>query len=326
MKPMINVAGNPIQVHTCGRKSIKTIHKRNTDDLFIAFASYETRCKAVAETFAPEYRCKNTLVFYNREFVSRGATEKNLDALFSITKKFAFSSKAVEISLSFPSNIVSSLHEQIFNSEIELEGKAVTIDISTFPRLELLLLLRYLKMLNTGEKIRILYTKPKKYGQWLSKGFKEVVTVPSFAGTQIPGRKKLLIILAGFEEERMIRLWEEHEPSKTILVMGDPPTSASFLEINKLRSHMIRNRENVHEERAAANDPFSARDALENLLQNHKRDYNIFISPMNTKIQTVGLFLLAQRYSWFQITLAVPNDYNVTGYSSGAEEIFEFYI
>ena len=89
---------------------------------------------------------------------------------------------------------------------------------------------------------------------------------------------------------------------------------------------MILNNTNVFEERAAANDSFLACDALENLLQNHKRAYNIFIAPMNTKIQTVGLFLLAQKYGWFQITLAVPNDYNVTGYSYGADEIFEFYI
>jgi len=187
-------------------------------------------------------------------------------------------------------------------------------------------MLRYIKMLNPRGVTRILYTKPKKYGDWLSKGFKEVITVPSFAGTQIPGRKKLLIIMAGFEEERMLQLWEEHEPSKTILIIGNPPTSKEFLKINKIKSKMILNRFNVISEEAPADDPFKFRDALADILNKYKRDFNIFIAPMNTKIQTVGLFLLSEKYNWFQITLAVPNDYNVVGYSVGAQEIYEFKI
>ncbi len=296
------------------------------DNLLILSASYEDRCVAVMGSLDQSYQAEDTLIFYNKEFIGRGKTKNKLRSLKSKASKISHRFGEIETTLSQSSNIIYAFHDYISEHAIKIEDKIVTIDISTFPRQELLLLLRYIRMLNTRGTIRILYTKPIRYGRWQSKGFKEVVTVPSFAGTQIPGRKKLLILLAGFEEERMLRLWDEHEPSKTILVIGNPPTSKEFLRINKIKSRMILNRPNVIEEQAPADDPFSFCQKIEQILLEHKRDYNIFIAPMNTKIQTVGLFLLFEKYSWFQITLAVPNDYNVKDYSFGSRLIYEFYI
>ena len=239
---------------------------------------------------------------------------------------FSEKTEIIETSISNPLNIVSSIHRYISGNSVDIEDKTITIDISTLPRQELFIILRYIRMQNIGGKIRILYTRPKKYGNWLSYGLKEVVAIPSFGGTQIPGRKKLLIILSGFEWERMFRLWEEHEPSKTIVVIGDPPTNKHFLAINKIKTSLMLSRANVAEKKASANNPFKFYSSMEKILMEYKKEYNIFISPMNTKIQAVGLFLLFEKYNWFQITLAIPNDYNVDGYSVGAEMIYEFYI
>jgi hypothetical protein len=315
-----------VQKYTYNKAKITCLNADRLDDLLILSASFEDRCTAVSERFSQEYSCENAFVFYNKEFLHRGKTKINLNKITKQLRKLSHQTNNIETSLISNPNIIAAFHEHVTGKSIKFEGGSVTIDISTFPRQELLLLLRYIKMLNSDGKVRILYTSPLKYGSWQSKGIKEIITVPSFAGTQIPGRKKLLVILAGFEEERMIKLWEEHEPSKTILVIGDPPTSKQFLRINKMKSRMIYNRSNVIESQASARDPFVFCSDLENILNQYKRDYNIFISPMNTKIQTVGLFLLFEKYNWFQITLAMPNDYNVKDYSSGARDIYEFYI
>lgn len=317
---------NRIQKYQCGIDYIAQAKEDLVDNLFILSASYEDRCTAVSETLYRDYQVEDAIIFYNKEFIGRGNTKNKLRSLKSKVQKFAHRFNEMGTTLTDDSNIILAFHNYILSNGIKLEGKIVTIDITTFPRQELLLLLRYIRMLNSNGTIRILYATPNKYGSWQSKGFKNVITVPSFAGTQIPGRKKLLIILAGFEEERMLKLWDEHEPSKTILVVGNPPTSKDFLRINKMKSRMLLNRPNVIEEQVPADDPFQFCQRMEAILSEHKRDYNIFVAPMNTKIQTVGLFLLFEKYSWFQITLGVPNDYNVNNYSEGAKTVYEFYI
>ena len=296
------------------------------DSLALFSASYEDRCSAAASTFKSNYHCMTSLIFYNKEFLDRGKTSRNLAELSNKCSQFSDNIQKIETSIDNKLDIVSSFNRYISENQIDIENKIITLDISTFPRHELLLLLRYLRMLNVKNKIRILYAKPKKYGNWLSTGFKEVIAVPSFGGTQIPGRKKLLIILSGFEWERMFRLWEEHEPSNTVVVIGDPPTNRHFLAINKVKANLILSRANVIEASAAANNPFQFFKEMEKIMMQYKREYNIFVSPMNTKIQVVGLFLLFEKYSWFQITMAIPNDYNVDGYSDGAESIYEFFI
>lgn len=316
-----------VKIYKCNKDKLHQVFDDEADSLLILSASYEDRCVAVTENFNSKYQCENTLVFWNEEVINRGKTKENLDKLLKRAESFSKCTKDIKTSLESPRNIISAMHKYISRETINFENKCITIDITTFPRQELLLLLRYMKMLNPNGKMRILYTKPQGYGEWLSKGFKGVITFPSFAGTQIPGRKKLLIILTGFEEERMQKLWEEHEPSKTILIIGNPPTSNEFLAINKLKSSMLLNiSKYVFEEQAPANDPFKFFEVMENILNEHKKNYNIFVSPLNTKIQTVGLFLLFEKYNWFQITIALPNDYNVESYSSGQDEIYEFYI
>lgn len=296
------------------------------EGLFITSASYEERSRAVPSAFTSDYKCKNALIFYNEEFIGRGKTKSNLNF---INKKLISIAERVDViptTLGSPTDIIRSIHERLNEDLIKFIGQTVTIDISTFPRSEILLLLRYITMLNTDGPIRVLYTRPSSYGKWLSKGCKAIYTVPSFGGTQIPGRKKLLIVLSGYEEERILNLIHEHEPSKIIYVINNPPTKNDFLMLNLSAIQNICKTEDIEKIDASGADPFVFCEQMHEVLNNYKREYNIFISPMGTKIQTVGLFLLFKKHPWFQITMASPNDYNVTGYSSGYDEFFEFYI
>lgn len=309
-----------------GKNKLAESNKNRPENLLILSASFEDRCLAAANSLKASFASENTLILYNKEFLRRGNTSENLRKLNKKAKEFSKKVFEIETTAEITHSVISAIHEVITANSINLDDNAITIDISTFPRHELLLILRYIRMQNPRKKVRLLYTRPRKYGEWLSYGVKEVTAVPSYGGTQIPGRKKLLVILSGFEWERMFRLWEEHEPSKTIVVLGDPPTNKHFLAINKVRANILRNRTNVEEDKAPANNPFAFCRKIEKILMKHKKEYNIFISPMNTKLQTVGLFLLAEKYNWFQITTAVPNDYNVENYSEGSELIYEVYV
>jgi hypothetical protein len=317
---------NRVLKYRFGQRRIAETKLNQPEHLFVVSASFEERCLAVTSSLTESCKSENTLIIYNKEFLKRGNTEYNLKELQKKAKGFSNNIFTKATSIQDRQNIISAIHDVIEKNSIALDGKTITIDITTFPRHELLLMLRYIRMLNPRGKFRLLYTRPRKYGDWLSYGVKEVTAVPSYGGTQIPGRKKLLIILSGFEWERMFRLWEEHEPSKTILVIGDPPTNKHFLTINRVRANILKHRTNVQEDKASASDPFKFYKKIEQILMDHKKEYNIFVSPLNTKIQAVGLFLLAEKYTWFQITTAVPNDYNVENYSEGAEIIYEFFL
>lgn len=315
-----------INQYKIGGKKLATTKASSPEHLLILSASFEERCMGVIDSLKSSFRSDNTFLFYNKGFVKRGKAPEYYKSLVSKCKKISNNFETIEIPINDKQHIITELHNMINKYSLTLEKRTITIDITTFPRHELLLMLRYLRMQNIKSKIRLLYTRPKKYGNWLSYGAHEIMAIPSFGGIQIPGRKKLLVILAGYEAERMFRLWEEHEPSKTIIVIGDPPTNKHFLARNIIKANILKNRTNVEEQKASASDPFKFCKKMESILMNHKKEYNIFIAPMNTKIQTVGLFLLAEKYNWFQITTALPSDYNVDTYSSGAEIIYEFYI
>lgn len=223
--------------------------------------------------------------------------------------------------------LVRKFNEYIIKKSITLHQCKICLDISTFNRQNLLSILFLLRQKYGIKNVTCYYTIPEDTNKSISKHAHKAATIPFFGGEQSIDRNKLLILMVGFEYDRALYLWEKVEPAKTIITVGDKPTDSKYLATNlkvieELRKRIV-NCEVV--EKVSANDPFEARNDLERIIKSYYDSYNIVISPMNTKLQTLGLYLAWEKYPEIQIAYTCPERFE-DWLSKGIRETQSFEI
>lgn len=105
----------------------------------------------------------------------------------------------------------------------------IVIDITAFTREILLILLRIITIPFVSDKadITLVYMPAKCYQKdWLTKGVRDIRPVLGYSGLLSPSKKSLLVILTGFEEERIHTIINAFEPSNILL--GHPNEHSSI--------------------------------------------------------------------------------------------------
>jgi hypothetical protein len=143
-----------------------------------------------------------------------------------------------------------------------------------------------------------------------------------FCGTQAASKPTILAVLSGFESHRTQKVVEEHEPSKLLLGVGDPPTAPEFLERNRVEQSLMLSRQDVVRFDFDAGDIQNCRNALHSVLEPYLDTANVVIAPMSTKFSTIAALLVAEAHPQVQITYCVPGEYNIYDYSKGVNAIF----
>jgi len=201
----------------------------------------------------------------------------------------------------------------------------ITVDITVFPRQELLLLLRLVDSLQGRIVARLLYSEPAHYstedaGGWLTRGVRSVRSVVGFGGIQSPGKKCLLVLFLGHEDERATITWRRYQPNLTIVFLPGPNYRGDLNGIAR-RMHELWltkfDRVMVAEEPLPARGPSEAAEALLGLWQKYHGTHNIVAAPLGTKLQTLGVYVAVRERPEIQIAYAVPSIYNYDSYSSG---------
>ena len=209
---------------------------------------------------------------------------------------------------------------------------SLVVDISTFRREELLILLRALLTLpdDVLAKTTFVYSTAPKMGQSLSKNVRQVRPVVGFPGEILPRRGTHLVILAGIEYERAISVVEAYEP--THISLGSVPLKDSLsIEIYdknaELRNYFVRHFEEVtYKFYFPAIDPASVVSVLKTVIA-RRPNLNTVIAPLNTKLSTIGCGIFASRQREIQLCYAEVEMYNVSGYSvPGGEVLFVPYF
>jgi hypothetical protein len=179
--------------------------------------------------------------------------------------------------------------------------------------------------LRSGEPrsmIRVLYVSPTDHGPWLSRGFRNVRNVVGFSGVHDPTQPTVLVVLTGFEPDRVLKVIDEHEPRKVLMGIGDPPTTDRFLARNIAEQQLVLSRQDVEEFRFSAANIQECYEQLRGILEPYLVSNNVVIAPMSTKLSTLAVLLLTEQFPQVQITYCVPGEYNVREYSSGAKDLF----
>jgi hypothetical protein len=148
--------------------------------------------------------------------------------------------------------------------------------------------------------------------KWLSKGIKEIRTVLGFPGEMLPSRKCHLIVLVGYEAERVRELVENYEPSILSLGMGDEDSSLSIEHhrLNRLVHTVLTERFTRYNEFLfSPSNPFHVSMTLRSVVKSTD-NVNVVVAAMNTKLSTVGAALVAIKDESIQLCYATAMQYN----------------
>lgn len=309
---------------------LQTIRDDMPDDLFVTCASDEERTTFAVENLTPNYRAKKGVIYVNEE-VFRGVgvdTEEDRTPLYLQGLSQLLRGRCDEICIAQGSWIkvevqLKALKEELVAKNPELPSDAaITLDTTTFNRDALLTTVTLLRTYRPGSLIRAVYTSPREHGEWLTEGFRGVRNVMGFTGIQKPSQPTLLIVLSGFESERTLQLMEQHEPVKVLLGIGNPPVAPSFLQRNVAEQQVILAQQEVETFEFPTGNIAECSRCLEAIVQDYLGSYNLVIAPMSTKLSTLGVLLVAERYREIQITYCVPGKYNTVDYSTGVERFY----
>jgi hypothetical protein len=301
-----------------------------SDSLLVTCASYEERSMLTIQRLAAQYRAEHTVLCCALEYREKGKTPRHFDLIRKgLTPLSDDEPEELFFSVEDPIGFIRDLAGRVSRQLTSSPFRSVTIDITTFPRQELLLLLKYFDSQVKPGNLRLLYGEPKSYAteaprkqdRWLTRGVKSVHAVPGFCGIQYPQLSKLLVIILGHEGERTLITLRRHQPDKVILLrQGEKQYHAGLSEIadGENRNMILQFGERCFwERRLPAHGIWETREELERIFQSHRYRYNVFIAPNGTKLQLVGTYLAAREFSELQITYATPALYNWGKYSSG---------
>ena len=217
--------------------------------------------------------------------------------------------------------VIKSKLEEIINSDSNLH---ILIDISTFSREEICIIYLIISNFNSDEAARIFfcYTPVADLGNWLSKGVKSVRPMLGYPGEIFSKMPTHLIVLAGIEHDRVISIIESFEPSKISLGMVPKESSLSpklYKRNLALRDYLVRHFDNISTEfDFTATNPYSIVNKLASLCMSDPK-YNTIISPLNTKLVTLGCAIFGVRNPKVQIAYSEVEIYNTESYSIPAD-------
>lgn len=294
-------------------------------DLFICSSSFEERCLSIASHIDKESVDKVRICNFENNYEIADA---NKDKLFN-----EFPNHDTEI-------LPLKKHDPIFNFiqftelvESLKSGAIIAVDITTFTREVLLILLRILFLKHLNVIAYFYYTPSSKYSSgldpkdcWISKGVKEIRSVFGYPGDFSSLKEFLLIVLTGIEYERAQILIDNYEPSKILLGKALPINSVNseLAELNNYNLDKLKNRYLFAEEfEFSCIDLQETKQKISTLIEQNKEQFNIIIAPMNNKLSTIAVGIVALENPSIQICYASTNQYNINGYSSAMDFVYE---
>lgn len=187
--------------------------------------------------------------------------------------------------------------KKVYNKD-NICNKSICIDSTGFLRPHLIYLLAYLNFLGV-KKFDVLYTEPNIYSKADETDFSiNIDCVRSVEGcTNTPKTseemKDVLIVCSGYDEKLFSAVASYKTNCKyKYHIIGFPSLQPDMYQESMLRFYNIKesvgNSERVF---APAFDPFVTAQAIDDILQNIPDATNIYLSPLSTKPQTLGMVL-----------------------------------
>ena len=190
----------------------------------------------------------------------------------------------------------------------------LVLDISVMSKRHLFVLLRWLDDHGYWDRLWILYSEPEVYGTEghipLSFGVASVTHLPGFTSVSNPSRRLHAVLFLGYEGDRALATYEFLQPTKTTVVVPDPPFRPGWAGRTEVQNRnllaTIDSRSSLV--KTDSLDPVSTYHALCKIFGEvtSRSDYSRALCPLGTKPQVVGSYMYlrecldppAVMYSW----------------------------
>jgi hypothetical protein len=292
-------------------------------NVVLTCASYEKRCLGLPRKAKRITNLKQTyLFFYNSVNPERERNMAEMEKIFSEKGNIEIiSTKENE-----PSDSIKYFYQQLRKMlrEENKDNISINLDITTFTKRHLILLLKVIDDLGLWENLRIFYSEPKDYIVDLylpmSKGINDISRIDSFVGNNSPNLPKLLVIFLGYEGDRAKAIYENEDPNDLILVVPKPAYHKTWENrtenMNLLLLSMVGNKKIRY---ANSLDSQLVFESLQKILVEFPFDkWRWSIVPLGTKPQIIGLYMFwRQNKDLFSIIYASPLKHNYPFYSKG---------
>ena len=299
-------------------------------DALICSASFEDRCLTVPNKFSYlASSVRSVIVAWNVNYLS--AVGENRQRLLDMFPHSVNCELDADDPLVTADRFMQCLRDVFGDGNTP---KRIGIDITAFTKESLLILLRcLLKVMKREDSVIGLYNRASSYegvekkDRWLSRGVREIRSVLGYPGNFRPTRRTHLVLLAGFEDDRALRLTAELEPSVLSLGTPDPKKGHAHEHNTTMQSRKARWLSHLGSEvREFYFDGYSLDKCVESirLAVGQESSMNTILAPMNTKISTVATGIFALGNPDVQITYAQADVYNYDRYSSPADEVYVF--
>ena len=221
---------------------------------------------------------------------SLGETRKWQQNKFIIDEFFSYYSKefiSISSSIRSPIDIILKMRDNLLKNNIDLSDYQVLIDITSFPKVTLLSV--FSELINSNANGLLFYSEPKDYELPFSTGAKYFGLLPQFGKNYNPNRKRILIIILGFEGDRALAIRNNCEPDKTIALIGDPLNeNIAWKNIAEKENELILNSNNTEKDYISFIDPHRAIKKIDKIYKEYKNE-NIIIALLGTKFSTIPI-------------------------------------
>lgn len=312
------------------------------DDLFLGALGFEDRCLSIPELIAKTKRYKCTEAIYFEYATNVNDNEVNKPRLLQALQDFSTAVNPMSCDEdNFPTNLRTTL------SRICNEGRtpSVIFDISVCTSKLLLLALKVL--LEFDLSLRILYSEAEVYhptreeyesdpekwtteeGFGLAIGVSAVIPSVEHPGYRRDMLQEVMVVFPTFKPERAKAIIAEIDESlimkpkdRVIWIVGNPHLPEDHWRVDAVRE--------INKITASAPSyevsTFYYEETLktlERIYQPRDCKYHVTLSPLGSKMQSLGIALFCYMRHDVSIVFATPKEYNARQYSEGYKAVWQ---
>lgn len=306
---------------------------QSVGEVYLAASSFEPRCTRATSLIGGTI-FNHGLIFHYEDTLDNVAGRHNLREMRQkLFPELSVNQDILPCRFNDPFSAVRVLNQFLIEKGATMIINRVTIDITCFTKIHLLLLLRYFENYLEVDEIRICYTEPLSYatsfGRQLSYGIDRTVYVPY----QTVGRRTRnvgLVAFLGHERFRLERIIQELEPDKSIVGLGTPGFSSNMEDYSRKVNESIMHRASYDGQyeviSLSTSDYITNFRQLQTVLNCLKVGGcdTIYLAPLGTKLQAISFELLRRSETNTRMLLAytIPRTYERNLYSQGNGRTF----
>jgi hypothetical protein len=302
--------------------------RKDGKTVFFCHSSYEPRSLASIKTSQGCKGISSVFIFHSHNFLDSKIYQKNHTQL---VRHFGSISDNDPIQIPVESSVQDELLESNNSIIIDAINQAddIAIDISTFNRGVMIYLLDLILREKGDKPLYLFYSEPEKYGTekngrtatWLTKGVKNIISVPGFLGNKEEQKQSLLILLLGCDAERAISTIEEVKPDKIVVISQGTLKCRKGLQEVYLKSHgkiLERYADKITTILTVQPQGWeSVYDVFNRIYALYRNQYNLTALLQGTKMQVFGAVTFCQKNPSIELLYMQPEKYNCNAYTHG---------